>query len=258
MKTCLIGYTGFIGSSLLKHASFTEVYNSKNIFDIQNKEFDLVVCAGAPGKKWLANSNPDVDRKKIDSLILSLKTVRCDKFILISTVDVFKYPTAVDESSKIPERNLHPYGLHRRILEKFIEQKYKKHLVIRLPGLVGPNLKKNVLFDLLNNNNIEAIDSRNIYQFYPVVNLWKDILQAIELDVSIIHLTAEPISVEEIAKKCFKKKFENHLEGQKVTYDMRTLYTDIFGKHGHYQYCKKESIRFIKQYAKDKQINKKI
>ena len=257
MKSCLIGYTGFIGSSLLNQTNFSELYNSKNIFEIHNKKFDFIVCAGAPGKKWVANSNPEDDKQNIDSLIGSLRTVECSNFILISTVDVFKHPVMVDELSKVSESDLHPYGLHRRMLENFVKHKYRKHLVIRLPGLVGSNLKKNALYDLLNDNNVNAIDSRNVYQFYPIDRLWKDILKIIRLDISLIHLTAEPLDVEEIAEKCFKRSFKNYLETQPIIYDVRTLYADIFGRNEQYQYNKEESLQFIKQYAEDEPMTKK-
>ena len=55
------------------------------------------------------------------------------------------------------------------------------HNIIRLPALVGEGLKKNALFDIKNNNNVDLIDSRNSYQFYPLKNLWKDIKKTLEL-----------------------------------------------------------------------------
>ena len=80
------------------------------------------------------------DRLVIEKLIKALSKVRCNQFILISTVDVFQNPSGVDEKSYVETTGLHPYGTHRRELEKFIKQQFPSNLIIRLPGLVGPCL----------------------------------------------------------------------------------------------------------------------
>ena len=74
---------------------------------------DMVVCAGAPAKKWLANKEPEADAKRIDSLIDCLRAIQADKFVLVSTVDVFKNPVCVDETSAMETEGLHPYGYNR-------------------------------------------------------------------------------------------------------------------------------------------------
>ena len=43
MKKALIGYTGFVGSNLQAQIKFDDFYNSKNIQDIKDKEYDVVV-----------------------------------------------------------------------------------------------------------------------------------------------------------------------------------------------------------------------
>lgn len=74
MENALIGFSGFVGSTLLKQAHFSALFRSTNIHEIENREFDVVVCAGAPAQKWIANRDPADDRKKIDSLINHLRT----------------------------------------------------------------------------------------------------------------------------------------------------------------------------------------
>lgn len=255
MENALIGFSGFVGSTLLKQAHFTALYRSTNIHEIENREFDIVVCAGAPAQKWIANRDPLDDRKKIDSLINHLRTIKCKKIILISTVDVFKEPIGVDESTAVDESGLHAYGLHRRLLEKFVEQHFPSYLIVRLPGLVGPGLRKNVIFDFLNNNNLCAIESRSIFQFYPMINLWYDILRALEAGLSLVHLTAEPLSVADISQQCFGRAFTQTLESQPVRYDMRTLYSHIYDSQGQYQYSARETIQAIRAYAQSELVS---
>lgn len=249
LTDALIGHTGFVGSTLLKQAPFEALYRSTNIAEIEGKAFDTVVCAGAPAQKWIANREPEADREKIEGLIAHLKTIRCKTFVLISTVDVFKSPLGVDEDTTVDEAGLHAYGLHRRLLEKFVEEHFANHLIVRLPGLVGPGLRKNVIFDFLNDNNLHAIDSRGVFQFYPMVNLWYDIQIALNAGLKLVHLTAEPISVADISAQGFGKPFEQAQANSPATYDLRTQYADIFGASGHYQYSRRESIQAVRVYA---------
>ena len=249
MVNALIGYSGYVGTTLLKQTPFESLYRSTNISDIESQSFDTVVCAGAPAQKWIANREPEADWQKIKGLIAHLKTIHCKIFILISTVDVFKNPIGVDEDTLVDESGLHAYGLHRRLLEKFVESHFASYLIVRLPGLVGPGLRKNIIFDFLNENNLQAIDSRGIFQFYPMVNLWYDIQTALNAGIKLLHLTAEPISVADVSKQGFGKFFDHTLANIPATYDMRTRHAQIFGAPGHYQYSKRETIQAIRAYA---------
>lgn len=249
MNNGLIGFSGFVGSTLLKQAPFESLYRSTNIRDIEDQSFDTIVCAGAPAQKWIANREPETDRQKIDGLITHLKTIQCKIFILISTVDVYKSPIGVDEDTPVEESELHAYGLHRRLLEKFVENRFHNHVIVRLPGLVGPGLRKNVIFDFLNDNNLHAIDSRGVFQFYPMVNLWYDIQLALNAHLKLVHLTAEPISVADVSLKGFGNTFDQALTNTPATYDMRTRYAQVFGASGHYQYSARETIQAVRAYA---------
>jgi len=249
MTNALIGYSGFVGSTLLKQTEFEGLYRSTNIAEIAGQAFDTVVCAGAPAQKWIANRDPAADRKKIEELIAHLKTVACKTFILISTVDVFKSAIEVDEDTEIDEEGLHAYGFNRRLLEKFVEDYFPSHLIVRLPGLVGPGLRKNVIFDFLNDNNLQAIDSRGVFQFYPMVNLWHDIQVALRAGLKLVHLTAEAVSVADVALQGFGKLFEQSQANPPGRYDMRTRHAALYGASGVYQYSGRETMLAIRAYA---------
>lgn len=249
MSDALIGYTGFVGSTLLKQRSFEHRFRSTNIDEIDGEKFDLAVCAAAPAQKWIANREPDADRQKIEGLIAHLETIQCDTFILISTVDVFSDPVGVDEATPVAEEGLHAYGLHRRLLEKFVEKHFRNHLIVRLPGLVGPGLRKNVIFDFLNDNNLQAIESRGVFQFYPMVNLWFDVQSALKAGLKLVHLTAEPVSVDELSASGFGKTFQQTLANSPAKYDFRSRHAKVFGGQGEYQYSKRETIQAVRAYA---------
>ena len=256
MDNALIGFTGFVGGTLMRQTSFSSLYRSTNIHEIDHREFDVLVCAGAPAQKWIANRDPSDDRRKIEALIGHLRTVKCKKFVLVSTVDVFGRPTGVDESTPVDESGLHAYGLHRRMLEKFVEQAFPESLIVRLPGLVGPGLRKNVIFDFLNDNNLHAIESRGVFQFYPMVNFWYDVQKALTAGLSLVHLTAEPISVADVSLHGFGKPFTRWLENPPARYDMRTRHASIFGAQGSYQYSVRETLQAIRAYAQSEPVSR--
>ena len=254
----LIGSSGYVGSTLRTQTHFDFLYRSNNIGSIKKEIDGIVVCSAAPAQKWVANKNPLADLNNIKKLISHLKSIRCGTFILISTIDVFKNPNNVYENSHVNKNGLHPYGLHRRMLENFVENNFKNYLIVRLSGLVGSGLRKNVVFDFQNNNNLDQIESRNIFQFYPMVNLWRDIQIALKEKIKLIHLTAEPITVADVSKYGFNKIFNNKLSSPLINYDMRTQYAELFGTKGNYQYSRLESIDAIRIYAQSENKNLEI
>lgn len=255
MNNALIGYSGFVGGTLLRQTHFDALFRSTNIQEIVGREFNAVVCAGAPAQKWIANRDPQADLEKIRQLMDHLGSIRCNTFVLISTVDVFRQPVGVHEDSPVVEDGLHAYGLHRRYLEQFVQERFANHLVVRLPGLVGPGLRKNVIFDLHNANQLHAIESRARFQFYPMVNLWSDISAALAAGLKLVHLTSAPITVEQVARDGFGRTFTQTREGSPpAAYDMQTLHAGVFGGHGAYQYSERETIQAIRAYAQSEPL----
>lgn len=146
----LVGYTGFVGSNLLKQTRFNKLYNSKNILESFNTKPELLVYAGLRAEKFLANKEPKKDFANVLEAIENVKKINPKKIILISTIDVYKTPINVDEDSIIETKDLHPYGLNRYQFEQWVENNFKSHLIVHLPGLYGENIKKNFIYDLIN------------------------------------------------------------------------------------------------------------
>lgn len=253
LQNALIGDSGYVGTTLRGQTDFQFCYRSNNIAQIKHSHVDSIVCAAAPAQKWIANREPLADRQNIEGLIAYLQTVSCNSFVLISTVDVFESPVGVNEDTLVNEAGLDAYGLHRRHLEKFIEGHFPNHLIVRLPGLVGPGLRKNVIYDLLNDNNLHAIDSRGVFQFYPMVNLWYDIQTALKAGLRLVHLTVEPISVADVAELGFGKSFAQTLTYKPAFYDLCTRHAALFGVEGNYQYSRRDAIQAIRAYRQSEQ-----
>lgn len=231
MRAALIGHTGFVGGNLLREYPFSGRYNSANIETIAGMQFDLIVCAGAPAAKWKANQEPLVDRACLGRLMAALERVKTARFVLISTVDVYGQVNGVDE--ECPPLGTTPYGRHRLELEQLVRERFHA-LVVRLPALFGPGLKKNAIYDLLYNNQIEKIDSRSVFQFYNVRRLWRDIRIAAGARLSLIHLATEPVSIAEVARCAFGMEWCNHLAASPPNYDLRSRHAALFGGVGGY------------------------
>lgn len=235
MKTnrALIGYTGFVGSNLLNKQNYDLVYNSKNIDDINGREFERVVCAGVSAKKWMANQEPANDRRMIGELIDNLKTLRTDCFVLISTIDVYMASNQATEDVLPVREGLHPYGLNRLELEDFVREYFPTSVVIRLPALFGPGLRKNALYDLLHNNMLEMLNPSAIFQWYPVERLAKDIETAVTNQINLVHMATEPVMLGDIISQFFPEA-EVGEERDVPAYDFRTVHASAFGGNNEY------------------------
>ena len=253
MNNALIGYTGFVGQNLNSQGEFNHLYNSKNIEEIRGKSFDTVFCAGISAVKWKANKEPETDLKAVNNLLVNLKYVKAEKFIHISTVDVYPDPVAVDESTEINTEILHPYGKHRLMAENFIKENFENHFIIRLPGLFGNGLKKNIIFDLMNNNCLDMINAESVFQFYSLDNIYRDIIKVTQSGIRLFNFATEPVSVDEVANKVFNSNFKGNPDKPKAVYDMQTQHADIFGREK-YIYNKAEVLSDIKSFVERSKV----
>lgn len=150
MRTALVGYTGFVGSNIYAAGDFDAVYNSKNIEESYGTNPDLLIYAGIRAEKYLANNEPEKDMELIVQAEENITKINPKKLVLISTIDVFKFPKGVDENSRLDTENLQAYGYNRYQLELWVREQYPDALIIRLPGLFGKNIKKNFIYDYVN------------------------------------------------------------------------------------------------------------
>jgi hypothetical protein len=233
MATALIGHTGFVGGTLARAHRFDAHYNSRNSRDMAGHSFDMVVCAGLSAAKWLANRDPAADWAAIAALVEVLRQVTARRFVLISTIDVYPEPVDVDETSTIDEASGHAYGRHRLRFERFVTDRFARVHVVRLPALFGAGLKKNILFDLLHDQMLDAINPRSRFQWYGLAGLWRHIQAIIDRELRLINLVTEPIATEEILDRYFPDK---HIGGTApaANYDVGSCHAQLFGAKGRY------------------------
>tara|TARA_A100001011_G_scaffold398164_1_gene501608 strand:+ start:741 stop:1493 length:753 start_codon:yes stop_codon:yes gene_type:complete len=221
VKNALIGYSGFIGSNLLKFKNKFHKYNSKNINKIKNKKYNLVICAGTSSKIWLAKKKPSLDLNKIKYLINNLKKVKAKKFVLISTCEVYGLSKNQKENSLTFSNKNYHYGNNRLMLENFVKKNFKKSYILRLPIVYGKNFNKNCIFDLIYNNNIEKLNGSDKIQIYNVNNLKKHINLVLKNNISVLNISSKPIQLNWIAEHFFniklnKKKIYRNMKMQTI------------------------------------------
>jgi hypothetical protein len=244
----LIGYTGFVGSTLNKVGRFERRYNSRNIDDIRGQRFNRLVCAGATAAKWIANQNPEDDLASIQRLTSALEQVEAHEFILVSTVDVFSDPIGVLEDTPILE-NPQAYGRNRFILEQGVQRIFPHAQIIRLPGLFGHGLKKNILFDLIHNNNVEAISMETTFQWYPVARLPADLDIFISTRLPLLHIAPQPLATGALVSRYFADDASRLLGRATISYDMRTNHPSLFGSPlGHYHFSAVQTVDAIGEF----------
>jgi hypothetical protein len=253
-KTALIGYTGFVGGNIVAQHDFDDLYNSKNIAEIEGKEYDLVVSAANRAEMWRINQEPEKDLAEINEFIDHIKKVKIKKLVLISTVGVYKTAVDVNEDTVIDTDNLTAYGKNRYYLEEFCRNTFDT-TVVRLPGLFGEGLKKNVIFDLLNDNNIDRIHKDGVYQYYNLARIWNDIQIALDNNLSLVNFATPPLSTEEVARECFKVEFTRMpTDVTPAVWDMHSKYADVYGGEGNYICTKQQELEdisaFVRQYQR--------
>ena len=247
MKTGLIGHTGFVGSNLSEQKIFSEYFNSSNIEKIKNQTFDLLICAGLSGKKYLINRNPDVDLLNLNNQKNLLKTVQANKIIFISTIDVYDKKIDVNEKSIIDNQKLDNYSKNRYDFENFLKNQFDNYHIIRLPMLFGRGLKKNVLYDLQHNQFLQNINKNSIFQWYCLNNLFNDINYIIKEKIKLINLISEPIKINEMIMRYFKyKSFDNNKN--LIQTNIKSLHAPINSQCGNYIYSKKQILKDMDNY----------
>ena len=259
MSTLVIGYQGFVGSNLFRQMPESIGAGRSTLALFAGKTFDDVYCAAPQAMKWWANQNPNEDKKEVMNLFEACRKIKIrNQFVLISTVDVFDPPNGQTELDQ-PGSKVHPYGANRLYLEESVREHFKSKVkVIRLPALVGQGLKKNILYDIMNDNNIDQIKAHSSYQWFNLSHLSR-VVQLLKQhnQCSIINVATHPIITAELVQRWFPQVL-NRLDWRKdaPSYDIRSIYGS---ESQGYLYSKYETVElhlkpFIEQYLNAKKF----
>ena len=254
IDNAIFGFTGLVGSNLIKFYNFHRFYNSTNIKEAIGKKFNNIFICCIPAVKWYANKYPDIDIEEIENIKAILTTMQANKVFLISTIDIYDNTSnQSNENSIVNYEQNHYYGRNRYLFEEFIKLRFNDYIIIRLPALFGNGLKKNMLYDLLNNNDVDKIIINSRFQWYNLDWLKKDIDICVKNKLKICNFFTEPLNTSDIITLFPQYNYNNNPKNLLI-YDVKTINFLNFpnGKNGYIR-TKEEVYESIQHFVTTKQ-----
>lgn len=153
----IIGGNGFVGSAyarLLEARGIAHrIVTRENYDSLKGTSCDVLINANGNSRKFLAAREPlnEFDQS-VRSVARSLEDFRCQTYVFLSTGDVYPdqtSPQVTGEDQAIEAGRQSRYGLHKYLAEQLVRGTQKQWLVMRMGGFVGPELKKNAIYDML-------------------------------------------------------------------------------------------------------------
>lgn len=232
----IIGNTGLVGTTLCESVNFELKFNSTNISDFSNivENGSELYLSCLPATKWLVNKNVKGDFENMIKILNFIKEKKYTKVVLISTIDVYNNSPLKSNESNLPVIESLNYGSNRYLFEVLCRDflKTDEFKIFRLPALFNKHIKKNILFDLINNNKVDQINCNSTFQWYNLDKLWSDInLYSKEYpEETLFNLFTEPIPTSDIVKM-FPQHMDKVQSGPKTTYDYQTKFGGYIDKN---------------------------
>ena len=209
----LIGSNGFVGKSIKKY-----ILKDKNILVTcvtredydrarNEKEYDILINAAMPSKRFWAKQNPDKDfQETVEKTFKLVNDWKSSKIIQISSISARSQLNTT-------------YGRHKAAAEKLIDK--KNNLIIRLGPMYGESLNKGVLIDMKNNDPV-YISKESLYCFAPVDWVGEWICQNMHLN-GILDLGGNnAIKLSEVAEKISSKSiFTGPVDNQIISKEIK-------------------------------------
>jgi sugar phosphate isomerase/epimerase len=237
IENAIFGYSGFVGIHLIKKYKFGKLYNSSNIKDSINGEYNEIFICCVPAVKWLANKHPEKDASDIEEIKNIFKTISARKVILISTIDVYNnINNKSNEKTTILCEENNTYGKNRFLFEEFIKTTFNNYHIIRLPALFGRGLKKNIIYDLINDNGVSNIPINSAFQWYNLEWLKDDIEICKKNNIQECNLFTEPLETTDILSLFNHYDYSKNNTSQ-IIYDVQTIHSKFF-PHGSIGYIR--------------------
>lgn len=168
LKVGVLGGKGLLGGGLVSFLGRDwQIFpiDKDNYHQMIGQEFDLLVNANGNSRRFWANQNPleDFEASTL-SVYKSLHDFKFKKYLYISSSDVYPdhgNPALAREDEPIDPNLLSPYGLHKYLSEKIIQNRVGDWLILRSSLILGPGLKKGPFYDIITGNPLFiSLDSR--------------------------------------------------------------------------------------------------
>jgi hypothetical protein len=226
MKSALIGYTGGVGATLAKTNEFDLLAHRSEASALQGIHLGRLVCS-LPSNPRIVSQNPTKDAENLAALEAALSTLWVERFILLSTTEVYRSTTGLDESDDSTHCPSHPFGANRLVLEHFARDRFDRYHIVRLPIVFGHGERRNALADLGRQLTRQHPASR--LQWYPLARLACDLHTIERHELPVTNLCPEPLITSTIIQRWFSEHATSEVPDPQVDYDLRTRHSALFG-----------------------------
>lgn len=116
---------------------------------------------------------------------------------------------------------------------------------------VEPSLRKQLKteFGKIGFTALLFTDSRGVFQYFHLNQLWKLIEKALDADIRTLNVAVEPVTIAEIYSYVYDgEAFSNKLDKPIPHFDFKTKHTDILGGSNGYIVDKESCLRQIKEF----------
>ena len=230
MLIYILGGEGFIGSAFVRYCKNNSInfisINKKNYKDFIGSRCDILINANGNSKKYLAQQDEMFD---FDASTRSVKRSLVDfifnKYVYLSASDVYSNTgllSKTHEKFKIDVKKISNYGFHKYLAELCVIHGAKNWLIFRLGGFVGANLKKNPVFDIVNNKNLQVHENSK-FQFMETDKTAEIVFKMIKKNLlnEIFNLVGNGnIKVKEIYEIANKQPLKNHEIKDRFNYNV--------------------------------------
>lgn len=100
---------------------------------------------------------------------------------------------------------------------------------------------------------LQFTDSRGVFQFYDLSNLYADIEKALEHKIHLCNIATQPVSVSEIYERLTGKTFVNEIASHVPYYNYQTKYAALYGGENGYMTDKETVLQQIEAFVKREQ-----
>lgn len=134
-----------------------------------------------------------------------------------------------------------------RIRESYVRQENGFYQCIATDRKNRKILKKS--FQRLDFTALDFTDSRAVYQFYPLQQLWDHIEVALRSGIKLLNMATEPIQAAELYYFVYGTPFDNEIQDTPPYYDYKTKYDSLFGGQWGYVLSKASVMEDIRKFV---------
>ena len=163
-EVILIGHRGFVGSAIAGYLQENGVpflgVDRANYEASRRQPARYLIDAGGSSDRRLSDADPVASlRAIVEHTLAVISDFPAERYVSLSTVAVYAEPTSQattrEDTPSDPVR-LPTHGLFKLVSEALVRRYARSWVIVRLGPMVGPGLRKNSVYDLLERRTLYA------------------------------------------------------------------------------------------------------